>query len=53
MLLCERHDSRNGWTFLSLAAQDAVISASEMEAAVQPETEYAQLGGDRIAYQVV
>jgi pimeloyl-ACP methyl ester carboxylesterase len=38
---------------LALAAQDAVISASAMEAAVQPETKYAQLGGDRVAYQVV
>ena len=47
------HDSRNGWTFLALAAQDAVVGSSATEAAVQPETKYAQLGGDRIAYQVV
>src|SRR4029453_6237502 len=53
MLLRERTRLAQGWTFLSLAAQDAVISASETEAAVQPETKYAQLGGDRIAYQVV
>ena len=29
------------------------IGAFAMEAAVQPETRYARLGGDRIAYQVL
>ena len=53
MLLRERTRLAQGWTSLSLAAQDAVISASETEAAVQPKTKYARLGGDRIAYQVL
>jgi pimeloyl-ACP methyl ester carboxylesterase len=53
LLLARAHDSRNGWTCLALAAQDAVVGASAMEAVVQPETKYAQLGRDRIAYQVV
>jgi hypothetical protein len=49
--LRERTRLAQGWIFLASAAQDAVIGACATEAAVQPETNYAQLGRDRIAYQ--
>jgi hypothetical protein len=38
---------------LGLGGSRCLIGACATEAAVQPETKYAQLGRDRIAYQVV